>query len=308
MNETYGTVAMNLGLLPHGNAVHPEILLRYINNRCQAILSSHPWTRLNKTFTIQIPVKYDTGTVAITNGATTVTLTGGTFTQAMDQRRIRIATDDSFYVLSFTDGTHLELDRPYEGTSQTTAAFRIWQAVFGLPADVDYFKSISAPRLRINLKPRSRDWLNSEDPSRTQYGDLLLFVAYEDDATGQPQIELYRGPEVAEGVTGEYRAAFSLFGMDDQKRQFPDWLDTSVLFDGVEADLYALAGNVSMKQVKEADYKMGLQDAITQDISRMPSRAMQMDEAWTWHRIERAVAGAGLAALWNQDSRWGGIE
>lgn len=306
MNETYGTLAMNLGLLPHGNAVHAEVLLRYINNRCQTILSAHPWTRLNKTFTLQIPVKYDTGTVAILNGATTVTLTGGTFTQAMDQRRIRIAADDPFYVLSFTDGTHVELDRPYEDTDQTVATFRIWQPVFVLPADVDYLKSISSSRM--NLKPRSRDWLNSEDPLRTQYGDPFVFVAYEDNATGQAQIELYFGPETAGGVIGEYRATFSAFGADDQRREFPDWLDTAVLFDGVEADLYALAGNASMKQVKEVDFMKGLQGSITQDISRMPSRAMQMDEAWTQHRIERAARGAGLVTSWNQDSRWGGVE
>lgn len=69
---------------------------------------------------------YGTGTVAITNGGTTITGTGTTFTAAMAGRWIKPTTDGNWYkISSFTSTTVMTLLMPYQGTTVTTDAFVI---------------------------------------------------------------------------------------------------------------------------------------------------------------------------------------
>lgn len=307
MGEQYGKFKMDLAQLPHGNGVHPDLLDRYINNRLQQMLSSFPWTRLSVTSILQVPAAYTTGTISILNGATTGVLTGGTFTADMQGRRIRIAAGPEFYVFNFVDATNFSIDREYEGDDVTDAGFRIWQAIFTLPTPVDIFRSVAVPRLGIELEQKSKAWLDARDPSRTaDTGGPFLFVPADDSVDGFPQIELYPGADTAEGLPIDYRMKVNR--MSDAKEEFLDWIDTEVIFAGVEADLYALKGNGAMKQMKEAEFQNGLKGMQDQDVQRMSAGVLQMDPAWTQHRIERAAGGAGKSASWNQNSRWGGLD
>jgi hypothetical protein len=80
----------------------------------------------NDVFQIQVvgSDNYSTGTVAISNDGTTVTGTGTTFTSAMEGQQILL--EDFWYtILTFTDATHLELDRPYMGTTLSGASYTI---------------------------------------------------------------------------------------------------------------------------------------------------------------------------------------
>jgi len=66
---------------------------------------------------------YTTGTItSITNGATTVTGSGTTWTDAMAGRFIRITSDGAWYEISSrTSDTVIELVKPYEGTTLAAA-------------------------------------------------------------------------------------------------------------------------------------------------------------------------------------------
>lgn len=80
----------------------------------------------NDVFQIQVvgSNNYSTGTVAIANDGTTVTGTGTTFTSAMEGQQILL--EDFWYtILTFTDATHLQLDRPYMGTTLSGASYMI---------------------------------------------------------------------------------------------------------------------------------------------------------------------------------------
>lgn len=135
MGETYGNFRGDLSKLPH-SVKDEDLLNRYINNRLQAMMSEFPWTRLDSQTTIQVPAFYDEGTIAVSEGDTALTLTDGTFTAAMDGRRIRIASRQEFYTFNFLTGSTGELDRDYEGDDETEATFRIWQAIFTLPEEI----------------------------------------------------------------------------------------------------------------------------------------------------------------------------
>ena len=310
MGETFGDFRGDLSKLPHGAEVDEDILTRFINNRTQAMLSAFPWTRLDSSATLQVPAFYDTGTIAVSEGGTALTLTGGTFTTAMTGRRIRIAGRDEFYIFTFATSSTGTLDRAYEGSDETAASFRIWKAIYTLPELLDYLKSIEVPRLGRDLDQVSQEYLDGvvNDPGRTRYGDPECYAPSPDSSAGLPQIELYPGPEIAEGLPVRFRTDVARFDSDDTDVEFPDWVDTQVLFVGVEADLYGLQGDIGMKESKERDWKDGLEMMISADIQRIAPSTMRMGDEWVQHRIDRASGGDAKLSSWNADSRWGGVE
>lgn len=99
---------------------------------------------------------YDTGTVAVTNGANTVVLTTGEFTADMDGLPIRIDGDSVDYTFTYVDANNGTLDRVYEGTTDTSATFKIapagqWMVeLYERPTEqiiVDYDYLYRLPRL-----------------------------------------------------------------------------------------------------------------------------------------------------------------
>jgi hypothetical protein len=67
-----------------------------------------------------------TGTIAVTNGDATVTLSGSTFLNSYADKWIRIDDDGYWYrISSITDTTHLELEKTFEGTTDTSSTYII---------------------------------------------------------------------------------------------------------------------------------------------------------------------------------------
>lgn len=83
--------------------------------------------------------KYNTGTVALTNGSTVVTGTGTTFTNAMVGRYFKIndATGDGFWyrISSYTSATVIGLEQSYDGNNVTGVSYEIAEA-FALPEEM----------------------------------------------------------------------------------------------------------------------------------------------------------------------------
>jgi hypothetical protein len=78
---------------------------------------------------------YVTGTVALTNGDKTVTITTGAFTAAMVGRYLK-GSDGYFYkIASWTSAAVVELDHAYEGTTDATATVGIYE-MFNLPEEM----------------------------------------------------------------------------------------------------------------------------------------------------------------------------
>jgi len=77
---------------------------------------------------------YTTGTVDVTSGDATITATGGaTFIPAMIGRWFTVTTDTNtgqgywYRILTYTDSTHMELDRTYVGATGTSLSYIIGQ-------------------------------------------------------------------------------------------------------------------------------------------------------------------------------------
>lgn len=78
--------------------------------------------KLDRDYTTADFTDYSTGTIGVTNADATVTGAGTTFAATMVNRYFRADLDGYWYkILTFTDTTHVELDRTFEGTTIASA-------------------------------------------------------------------------------------------------------------------------------------------------------------------------------------------
>lgn len=81
---------------------------------------------------------YKTGTVAVTQDSTAVTGTGTAWTAAMVGWRFALTSgqQEVYEVVARGSGTALTLDRPFEGETESAAAYRLYDPFAICPADV----------------------------------------------------------------------------------------------------------------------------------------------------------------------------
>lgn len=264
-----------------------DLLTSYINTRYRGILACYPWTRLEATAILQTVVKYDTGTIALSVGATALTGTGTTWTAAMTGRRIRIDGRNEWYTFSYLSATTGTIDRAYEGTTLTVGTYRIWQPIYSLPSDLDVLESILVPYTHMDLDPRSQEDIDKSDPSRLIYGRPTVYSPTSDDVNNLSEVELYPGPENAEGYPIRYRKVISdLVSSEDT---LLPWVDANAVFYGAHADLeIAVRDQPAKAQFWEAKASTLVQNMMREDSQRRAPQQMKMADRFTSHRWDRA--------------------
>lgn len=215
--------------------IDADVLDGIIADRHGEIIAELSWTRIKAMAVLQTTAPYDTGTVAVTNGSASVTLTGGTWTTAMTGRAFRVGTDTAYYEFTYASATTGTLDRVYEGTTDSAADYSIWQSVYPLPSNCriiedDAFSTTSlGPLHRVG-----RESLNFGDPSRSTTGTPTNWATYMDDSSTPPrmQVELWPVPDEAIGIPFEYVAEAS--APTQSSVAFAPWMEpASALVEGV---------------------------------------------------------------------------
>lgn len=289
MARTLGQVRIALLKTPAGAGYDLELLTERINARYFEILSAHPWTRLHGSGVIQTVAMYNTGTLAITNGLTAVTLTGGSFPTDLNGGRLRVDAAATWYTFTRLTASTGTLDRAFEGTTVTTAAFQLWQPIYAVPTDCDVVDSINVPSRMIELDKSTQEAVDEADPSRREVSSPRTWAEYKDSAANVARIELWPGPTLAEGLPIRYRATGTRFDFTDASTEFPDWVDTDTLSYGVEAELLTDKGNLPAAAFKEQRFQIGLKGMIAQDCQRMANLHLDMTDRYTVHRVLREL-------------------
>jgi hypothetical protein len=97
-------------------------------------LAAHDWNFLKKFATITTTAGYSTGTIALTNGDATVTLTTGTWPSWAAQGSLYY--DGSEYEISSRTGdTEIELVSEFGGTTASGASYSLRRVAYDLPDD-----------------------------------------------------------------------------------------------------------------------------------------------------------------------------
>jgi len=138
-------------------------------------------------FTTIAPVT--AGTVAITNGSTSVAGTSTSFTAAMVGSKIRVNDQEAYYrIASFTNSTTITLEAPYQGDDVTIATYSIYKDEYKLAPDVDVYKVLR----------------NVEDNISLVSGEISGFDLFHPSpkSEGTPRFELFVGTLLDEDTTG----------------------------------------------------------------------------------------------------------
>lgn len=285
MAFTLGDARFRIAKTPGGEGVDQDYLDSVINEVYATILRSYPWKRLTVTTTLQTTAIYDTGTVAVTNGANTVVLTSGTFTSAMTGRDFRVDGNNEFYTFTFVDATNGTIDRNYEGTTATAGTYRIFKRIYALASTVSVVQSLKVFGLDADLDETDQEQLDEMDASRLTYGRPETFALFDDDASTPPvsQIELWPIPEDAEGLPLRYTKAPPVLSVPSDN--ILPWVSYECLIAGVKAEL----GIGS-----EDKFLILLRAAQSEENRRIQPQQIKMADRFVRHREERA-AGTTLA-------------
>ena len=153
-----------------------------INMALERVSQYHDWPFYldYKNGVIKTIALYNTGTIDLTNGSTSVSGTGTTFTAAMVGRKIRVQNEMPYYRIATyvsADGAGaITLDNPYQGTTATGLSFEVFQDEYRLNADVDKQKMMRQIQNSVpitDLTPKNFDTLY---PTPQAYSDPMFSI------------------------------------------------------------------------------------------------------------------------------------
>lgn len=286
---TYG--GLKLRMLKQFPGLDLDVLEGFISDRHAEIIEELPWSRLRTMAVLQTTAPYTTGTVAVTNGLATVTLTSGTWTGAMTGRAFRVTGRTEFYELTFLSSTTGTLDRVYEGTTGSGAAYKIFQHIYPMPQNCRILDDDAFATTDLGpLERLSRDQLNMSSPTRAGYGTPRNWTSYMDDASTPPrmQVELSPIPDTAVGIPFEYVAEASV--PTGSGVAFLPWMEpATALVEGVTAKILRTPAfkDLAGAQLAMAEAAKALSTMRANEARRMDRTQMQMADHYTSHRLRR---------------------
>lgn len=174
------------------------------------VARAHPWPELFTQAFVNTSDDYSTGTVALTNGDETVTLTGGTFPTTVVTRLFRFALSAGsqwYGVATRTDDTHIELSQAYVGTTTTSTSYVLYRNTIVLVAAVDRVGSIwlhnGTTVTELEYVP-SAQWLMDFGHFPTGLGPPTHYTDWGRDSSGVVVIMV--GPQAPDA---EYRLEYT---------------------------------------------------------------------------------------------------
>ena len=186
--DTFGQVWQRVLLYAPGTPV--PLVQQAVKNAYNRALSMHSWSELLQDGEKVIATEYSTGTVAVTNGSTTVTGSGTTFTSAMTGRQIIFDDADGqpYYTVTYVSATSLTLDRAYGGADDSSTTYSIGEYYVEFPSDLSVL---------TNVRDLNNNWSITGQAHQQGYLDM---VDAKRTSTGSPSIFVAAPPRVSSGV------------------------------------------------------------------------------------------------------------
>lgn len=254
-----------------------------------------PSAHLLKSFTLQTEPPYNTGTIAITQNTSAITLSGGawvtSWATAPSMRRMEIqGRREPYDVTTFGSTTTATLADNYPSTTLTAGAYNLYRDTYALPADCGYAKIMALydPSQKSDIRfPTDRGRLLFFNQSRflkeraaqnTLTGIPYCFTMMQQTTENPPrsQFQLFPAPSDVRVYHGWYFRRPAVMASDSE---YPDWPEEFEDMHWVQAciDYYSTPRHFSnrfrdlfMKMKMEAFRKMKVemdgQSAMENDI------------------------------------------
>jgi len=184
---------------------------RMVNYAYARALRANEWSQLKGSGEWYLPAPYTTGTASATNGSTTITGAGTTWTSDMVGRQIMLNSQGVpwYDITAFVSTTEITLDRAYSGADLSGVSYELSQVYVSAKSDFDYFISILDPEREWKLHfDIEQQVLDSWDPKRQKVGDVWVVSAVGPDPT-------------ADGTANSYRQRFEIWPRAGSARRIP---------------------------------------------------------------------------------------
>lgn len=221
MAETFGQLWNRVLLYAPGTPV--PLVQQFVKNAYQKALDMHYWSELVKEGQYRVKADYSTGTVALTNGVASATITGGAFTD-MTNRTIRFSDAPEVYTITAVSGGSDEvatLDRAYIGPTDAAATFEISDFYIEFPSDLatlDDIRDINQ-NWRLRRQFHQQNYLDIIDARRAQHGSPAMYVPAPPRVTSAgvsyPRYEFWPRPPEAQRLVYRYYSTPTLSANSD---------------------------------------------------------------------------------------------
>jgi hypothetical protein len=201
-------------LLGHLPRLDPQLAQNLINRARRFVYDQRQWSFLLSTGTLYSPEVITAGTAAVTFGSASVTLSSAANTAlstltnpVITKRQFRVTGDGNLYTI--TAGPTLNvitLDNIYLGTTNLTASYQVYRALYGPPLDatgteVTDFLQYSSIRDILNARTflsvrKMRKEIDLIDPQRSSQSSPYYAATY-DSRSNLPRYEFWPHPTSA---------------------------------------------------------------------------------------------------------------
>jgi hypothetical protein len=263
----------------------------WINAAYRDILSARDWTGLTVEGTLETVAPYSTGTVALTNGSTTITGAGTTWANAMDRRSFRVDGRTELYTFYYASATSGELDRPYEGETAAAATYGIQQNLYSLPDDVQFISTIVNPYTGAALRKLTAAAMQEVQAGKPSPGQPRYWAPATDTPEDEPpvrhQIELYPAPDTAIGLPYTGIAAVQEFTQALTGASPLPWVSPDAIIAGAKALALTDAKDYVGAGVFAARSTHLVEQMQANEARRTGPGNIRLAERFTAHRVRR---------------------
>jgi hypothetical protein len=277
--------------------ISPDLIDGYLNTRYGDVLDRYPWKGLEVKAVLETTAAYQTGTVSVTQGSTAVEGTGTVLTAGMTGMKFRVSSDTAIYAFTWVDATHGTLDRNYEGSTNLTAGFSIFQDEYVLPATTKTVLSVVSPVMGVPLEDWTERQLLGEgfgylgQPNCP--GTVTAYAVTCDTNEAAPpvnhQIQFFPPPKLAQGYPLRYQKATAGFsGANTSSAPLP-FVSDNVLLCGGRADIKRKQKDYAGAELEEALYEKAILTMLKADGVRRGNATPVLAPQWSGYRLKRVM-------------------
>lgn len=205
---------------------------RNINIAYEDVISRHNWWWNRSVTTLQLPAKITTGTVAMTNGSTSITFSSAP-SSSVANYKIKFAGSSEVYTISAhtAAATAATLNIAFVGTTDTDSTYILWKDFAQLPTDCKETTIVqhqldNQPMIAVGLSDFRR--IVAQDPARE--GFPIYYTTDDFDSAGKRRLRYW--PAIYNNKINldvDYMMIFSPLDLDGDEPIMP-LNDRTVLF------------------------------------------------------------------------------
>lgn len=260
---------------------------------------SFDWTRGN----IDLIASYDTGTIAIVSGATTVTGTGTDFTAAMVGRKIRIV-GVPYTIASRASATEVEIDTAYVGGTETEASFIIYQDEYATTANLSAIHRIWDMTNNKVVLARTPIALGDKDHRGDNTGNVLQYAKVGVNSSDVVLLQFQPAPTAVARLEYWYQADISQIADIGDTIDIPAYFDELVKQGCYARQLQILGAPMRTEELFNFERMMGEAKMADSPLRDQRIRLARDDDSVssallaTTGSVASSGAGASLAVDW----------